>query len=146
MRTLQELKDKLNRLNMDIADVLEYSKYKDYDDLSGVDFSKSAEDLFLVEEYRMILDRLDWVNSELEYLKQPIREEGTLYLNDSGRYQIKGSNTYFASGYGIEFLIYDEFNDTYSWHTSTVEHNGTDYYIVHYKDVSLNGLKVRVRK
>lgn len=146
MNKLSELTMKLNSLNADIKEVLEYSKFRDYEDLSALDYNKNAEDLLLIEEYRILLDKLDYVSNEIEYLKRPIKEEGTLYLNELGRYQIKGSNTYYSSGYGIEFLTYDDYKDCYCWHTSTVEHNGKDYYIVGYPSVELNGLKVRVRR
>lgn len=145
MKTLQELTTKLNILNSDIKEILKYSEYEQYEDLSGIEHSNNSEDLLLVENYRILLEKLDSINHILNYLQRPIKEEGTLYLNESGRYQIKGSATYYTSGNGIEFLTYDDYNDSYSWHTSTVEHNGKDYYIVGYSEVSLNGLNVRTR-
>ena len=90
---------------------------------------------------------------DLEYLNKSILFEDTLILRPDGRYGTRNNKTYYTSGSGIEFLINEEvlgedgyFTDKPAWRTSTVEHNGTDYYIVGYKDVDLNGLKVRVRK
>ena len=99
MGTIKELQEEMQKLSSQIATVLSVSKYRDYYDLSGIEYS-----------------------------------------------------TNYTSGSGIEFLINEEvlgedghFTEVPAWRTSTVEHNGTDYFIVGFKDIDMNGLRVRVR-
>ena len=47
---------------------------------------------------------------------------------------------------GLEVLIYDDFEERYSWVASRIEHNGQDYYIVGLRDTKLEGLKARIRE
>ena len=154
MGTIKELQEEMQKLSSQIATVLSISKYRDYDDLSGIEYStNNPDDLSLVDEYRSILCKLSDVQYDLEYLNKPVLFEDTLILRSDGRYGTRNNNTYYTSGSRIEFLINQEvldedghFTDKPTWRTSTVEHNGNDYFIVGYKDVDLNGLKVRVRK
>lgn len=154
MGTLKELQEEMQKLSLQIATVLSVSKYIDYDDLSGIEYStNNPDDLLLIDEYRSILYKLSDLQYDLEYLNKPVLYEDTLILRPDGRYGTRNNKTYYTSGNGIEFLINDEvlgvdghFTEVSAWRTSTVEHNGINYFIVGYKDVDLNGLKVRVRK
>ena len=154
MGTIKELQEEMQKLSSQIATVLSVSKYRDYDDLSGIEYStNNPDDLLLIDEYKSILYKLSDVQYDLEYLNKSILFEDTLILRPDGRYGTRNNKTYYTSGSGIEFLINEEvlgedghFTEVPAWRTSTVEHNGTDYYIVGYKDVDLNRLKVRVRK
>ena len=95
----------------------------------------NAEDFFLYQE---LYDKLDDAYRLLRYLSKEIIGEYHLYLNESGRYEaFKG--TYYTSGSSIEFLYEGR------WHLSTVESNSEQYYIVHFKNLDLEGLKVRIR-
>lgn len=71
--------------------------------------------------------------------------EGQLLKNSRGRYE-SGDGHEYTSGSGIEVEIYDSFDERYNWEWASVEHDGTDYYIVGHKDVKMDGLKVRRRK
>ena len=153
MTELKELQEEMSKLQKQIATVLNISKYREYDDLSGVNYSvRNPDDLLLIDEYKNMLYKLSDVQYDLEYLSKSILFEDTLVLRPDGRYGTNNGKTYYTSGSGIEFLCTDEclneeghFEDMQAWRTSTVEHNGTDYYIVGYKDLDMNGLKVRVR-
>ena len=154
MGTLKELQEEMQKLSSQIATVLSVSKYRDYDDLSGIEYStNNPDDLLLIDEYKSILYKLSDVQYDLEYLNKSILFEDTLILRPDGRYGTRNNKTYYTSGSGREFFNNEQvlgadgyLTDKPAWRTSTVEHNGTDYYIVGYKDVDLNGLKVRVRK
>ena len=105
-----------------------------------------------MDEYKSILYKLSDVQYDLEYLNKSILFEDTLILRPDGRYGTRNDKTYYTSGSGIEFLINEEvlgedghFTNKPAWRTSTVEHNGTDYFIVGFKDIDMNGLRVRVR-
>jgi len=54
----------------------------------------------------------------------------------------------YTCGNTIEFLYYDSYDEREKWAVSSVEHDGTDYYITgnRYKEVKLDGLTVRVRR
>ncbi|MCC2821034.1 DUF5348 domain-containing protein [Lachnoclostridium pacaense] len=150
---ITDMSDKLNNLNNEIKRILSVSGYEDYNDLSNVDYdNSSSEELLLMDEYNKIVEKLSDVNDTLVYLKRPIEYTGRLYKDSRGRYSI--DNYTWTSGSTIEFLCKDDWHDrevdgewvnTPYWAISRMEHNGQDYYIVHYNDMALDGLEVRVR-
>lgn len=150
---ITDMSDKLNNLNNEIKRILSASGYEDYNDLSNVDYdNSSSEELLLMDEYNKIVEKLSDVNDTLVYLKRPIEYTGRLYKDNRGRYSI--DNYTWTSGSIIEFLCKDDWHDrevdgewvnTPYWAISRIEHNGQDYYIVHYNDMALDGLEVRVR-
>lgn len=154
MADIKDLQKEMRKLQSQIAAVLSVSDYRNYDDLSGIEYStNNPDDLLLVDEYKSILYKLSGIQYDLEYLSKPILFEDTLILRPDGRYGTRNNKTHYTSGSGIEFLYYEEvlgadgyFTEKPAWRTSSVEHDGTDYFIVGYKDVSLNGLTVRVRE
>ncbi len=143
MENIKDLQNEMQKLSSQIATVLSVSKYEDYDDLSGIEYhTNNPDDLLLVNEYKSILCKLSDIQYVLEYLNKPILFEDTLILRSDGRYGTRNGKTYYTSGSRIEFFVnYDK----PAWKTSTVECNGTEYYIVGYKDIALNGLRVRIR-
>ena len=155
-RTVKDIMTELSDLNLSIQKILYHTKFEDYDDLSGLDIDyTSAEELYLVDELRTILDKLDDVSHNLKYLERPIKSEGVLHKNRNGRYEFNGIE--LSSGYGLEYLNaddrhmrYDD-NDNYIvtpyWAYGRIEHDGNDYYIVGAsKGLELEGLKVRIRR
>lgn len=154
MENIQNLQNEMQKLLSQITTILSISKYDEYDDLSKIEYNiNNPDDLLLVNEYRSILYKLSDIQYQLKYLSKQVIFEGTLILRPDGRYGTPDGEVYYTSGSRIEFLINDEvegkdgyFIEMPAWRTSTVEHNGTDYYIVGYKDINLNGLKIRVRK
>ena len=153
MVDIKELTDELTKLQSQIKTVLRLSNYREYDDLSDIQYSRTPDNLLLVDEYRGILDKLSDMEYDLDYLNRPVEFEDILTLRLDGRYGCRNHNQYYTSGTPIEFLYYDEvcndsgeFETLPMWRCSRVEHNGSDYYVVGYSDVELNNLKVRVRK
>jgi hypothetical protein len=105
------------------------------------------EDLYLRTIFYKISDKLDDVISLSNYVFATVVGEGILRKNSLGHYEC-GESHYYTSGSPIEFLYYDKDDDRYEWCSSTVEHDGNDYYIVGYKDVKdvkMEGLKVRIK-
>ena len=155
MADLKELSDEMAKLKKQIETIFNVSKYRDYEDLSGLDDYrqiKTADQRQRLEEYRNILYKLNEIQADLAYYNQPIREVGTLRKNSQGRFETEKGH-YYTSGSGIEFLrveeVYnsdtDEWEDVEIWTTSRVESKDGKYYIVYYPNVELSGLKVRVR-
>lgn len=155
-KNLYEIKDEvLFELHGKIKRILQHAEFENYADLSGVEYDEtSPEDLFVKDELRDILYKLDDVYWALNYLGRPVKVEGVLHKNSSGRYEVEGIE--LTSGHGLEYLAtddrhcrYDE-NDEYVvtpyWRSSSIEHNGTDYYIVGADDLKeLENLRVRLR-
>ena len=123
-------------------------------DLSEIDYDlMDSNEGFLIDEYASILMNLADVKSRLDYLNRRVLFTDQLVLNESDRYETSNGRMCYTSGSPIEFQYIDEamneegeFIDIPTWRTSTVEHNGTDYYIVGYPEIDLDGLKVRVRE
>lgn len=151
--TLNELERELYALKGKIRDILnrvdfacdDLSALGDYEQVSG-----DPDGLFKMDEYRSILYKLQSVMDELEYLRRPIKITGRLRRNDQDRYEVDGME--LTCGTGIEYLAcdnqhWDAGTDTNSpyWKYSSIEHDGTDYYLTADKHVSLEGLTVRMR-
>lgn len=155
-KTVKEIMTELSDLNVTIQKILYHTEFEEYDDLSGLDIDDtSAEELYLVDELRCILDKLSDVSHNLKYLEQPIKSEGVLHKNRNGRYEFNGIE--LSSGYPLEYLATDDrhmrYNDnddyvsTPYWCYGRIEHDEKDYYIVGAdKDTKLEGLRVRIRR
>ncbi|WP_411679589.1 DUF5348 domain-containing protein [Clostridium thailandense] len=144
MNDLEKLLNSANNISKQIDELLKKSNYKNYDDLSSlkIDYN-DAEQLLLLDELKVILDRLESVKIKIDYLNLPIIYTGFLQKNSNGRYAIGTKE--FSSGAGIEVLVYDDFCDKKYWIKTRIEHNGKDYYLVGYKNIQMQGLEVRVR-
>lgn len=89
-------------------------------------------------------NQMDQLVRSLEYLVRPVKYEGKLFKNSSGRYELV-NGWYFATGYGIELFIPDneEPNGGY-WISTHIGHNG-DYYAVGAPKLPLQGALARYR-
>lgn len=154
-KTVKEIMSELSDLNISIQKVLYHAEFENYEDLSGLDINRSdADELYLLDELRGILDKLDDVSHNLKYLERPVKSEGVLHKKLNGRYEFNGME--LSSGYPLEYLAtddrhmrYDE-NDEYVitpyWSYGRIEHDGNDYYITGAdKGTKLEGLRVRIR-
>jgi hypothetical protein len=145
MADLQAALSEAVKLNRSISQFLKFSTYTDYDDLSGLDIDfTDGEQLLLWEELRRITDKLADVQEYISYLTRPITEVSRLRKGTSGKYRTAKGHYYDCCS-GIEALVTDEYHDVPYWTRTTVEHNGEDYYLVGYKNLPMNGLRVRVR-
>lgn len=128
-----------------ISRLLRNSTYDRFDDLSGLEINyEDAEQLLLLDELRGIMEKLADVEDMIRYLDLPIREEGNLRKNASGRYET-ASGHYYCCGSPIEALVTDDRYPVAYWVRTSVEHDGRDYYLVGHRDVSMAGLMVRIR-
>lgn len=155
MAALQRLRDEMETLQKQIETVLSISEYRENEDLSGLsDYAqvKSADEWQRIEAYQQILGRLEKVQDSLSYYERPVQEVSRISRNEDGRFETERGH-YFTSGNVIEFLRTEQvfnygtsqYEDADIWTKSRIEHNGTDYYIVGYPDVSLPNLQVRIR-
>lgn len=152
MKTIDELTEELKKLNSSLKSIVKASTYSEYDDLSGLEYDRTdPEQLFLVEEYRGILDKLESVSRSISYLQQPIAYSGKLTKQENGRYSC--GEYELTSGSGLEVLEPCEllnsegvFVDGYRWTSTRLEHNGNDYYLVGVQADSLEGMQARIRE
>ncbi len=145
MADLQAVLAEAVKLNRSITQFLKFSTYPNYDDLSGLDIDfKDGEQLFLRDELRGIASRLTDVQDYILNLSSPIVEVSRLRKGTAGMYRTTKGH-YYGCRSIIEALVSDEYHDVPYWTRTVVEHNGKDYYMVGYKDISLKGLTVRVR-
>ena len=154
-RTLTDIMTELKALNPSIKQLLAHADYENYEDLSGLEIDRAdAEQLFLLDELQKLLYKLDDVSYTLNYLCRPVKVEGVLHKNSTGRYEVNGYE--LTSGNGIEYLATDDrhmrynTNDDYVptpyWKASRIEHDGKDYYIVGASDLNtLENVRVRIR-
>lgn len=133
---LKKVLSSASSLSRTISELLKKSTYENYDD-------NDEEQLLLLDEFKRILDKLENAKRDIDYLNRPIAYAGFLQKNSRGRYEIGDKE--FTSGNGIEVLVYDNFYEKKRWTKARIEHDGEDYYLIGYKDVPMQGLKVRIR-
>lgn len=138
MTDLQMVLSEADKLNRGISQFLKFSTYHDYDDLSGLDIDfADGEQILLLDELRRITDRLADVQEYIAYLSRPILEVSLLRKGIAGKYRT-AEGRFYDCGSSIEALVSDEYHEVPYWTRTTVEHNGTDYYLVGYKGLSMD--------
>ena len=146
MADINKVFEEAQKLKWNIGSLLKLSGYERNGDLSGLNIDyENGEQLFLTEELRGIMEKLDDVNWRLKYLSRPVKEVSCLHKNRSGRYETSGGHSY-TSGHSIEALVPDDYSNVNCWVRTRVEHDGKDYYLVGHHDVSMEGLTVRIRE
>ena len=139
---IQQLQDRLIDLNID--KLLTQSGFDIRNDLYEMECGSDPDSLMIREELTDVLHHLDIANSILTYLNKRVEGEYTLCKKANGRYSCGAWE--FTCGNRIEFYGYDADLEKYRWYVSRIEHDGNDYYIVGFRNMPLDGLKVRVRR
>ena len=153
-KNVHDLMGDVNKLNLEIKHLLTCAGYELDSPLDISHNPDDAEELFLMDELKNILAMLDDVSYSLAYINSPIKAEGVLHQNNSGRYEFNGIE--LTSGHGLEYLATDDHHYKHDehgecinvpyWRSSTIEYSGNNYYIVGDLDLELEGLKVRIRE
>lgn len=145
MADLQAALSEAVKLNRSIAQFLKFSTYLEYNDLSGLDIDfYDGEQILIWDELRRITNQLADVQEYISYLTRPVIEVSRLRKGTAGKYRTAKGHFYDCRS-SIEALVTDEYHEVPYWTRTTVEHNGADYYLVGYKGLSMDGLRVRVR-
>ena len=146
MADLNAVYAEMQLLDYKIKSILHLSSYEEYDDLSGLHIDyEDGQQIFLQKELMNILKNLSDVHSRLEYLSRPVKETSRLHRNGSGRYETEQGHCY-TCGSRIEALVTDSSEEVPYWVRTSVEHDGSDYFLVGCKNVCMDGLTVRVRE
>ena len=141
---LSKASREVTRISQDIEKLVKETQFEEYDDLSGREFDlDDPNQIQLWDEMKHIMDRLNGIRHDVEYLNKRVIASGKLYKNSNGRYEACGRE--FSSGSLIEALIDDGLFDSPRWEVSRIEHNGSDYYLYGHKEVNLSGLEIRIR-
>ena len=130
MANINEIMLQASELQPGISRLLRNSTYPRYVDLSGLEINyEDGEQLFLLDELRGVMEKLADVEDCIRYIAQPVLKMEQLRKNVSGRYET-GSGFYYCCGSPIEALVTDGRYDVPYWVRTSVEHDGTDYYLV----------------
>lgn len=145
MADLQMVLSEAIKLNRGISQFLKFSVYKENDDLSGpdIDFS-DGEQCLLWKTLRHITDKLADAEEYISYLIRSIIEVSRLRKGTAGKYWTAKGHYYDCCS-SIEVLVTDEYHGVSYWTRTTVERNGENYYLVAYKGLSMEDLRVRLR-
>lgn len=137
--------EQMTGLKIRIDDILRSSTYDEHADLRGLHVDrKDSDQLFLLKELRSIMRKLAEAGCSIEYISRPVKEVSSLHQNEDGEYVTEQGYRY-RSGSLIEVLLQDDSQEFPCWVLTKVEHDGEDYYLVGYEDISMEGLNVRVR-
>lgn len=141
---LEELTEKIQSTSQTIRRLLKDVGYEYEEYLESVQVDQSNPDeVQLMTEYMRILKRLDEVTDTMDYLNQPIAHEGTLQMNQNGRYEFDGIE--LTCGCPVEILVQDSEDDPPEWVASRIEaDNG--YYFVARRRMQLEGKRARQRE
>ena len=75
MADINKVFEEAQKLKWNIGSLLKLSGYEKNGDLSGLNIDyEDGEQLFLTEELRGIMEKLDDVNWRLKYLSRPVKE------------------------------------------------------------------------
>lgn len=140
---VKEYQERLNRLICDLKRMLWYEM------LDTVDEPSNADEWQLYTAIEETKKNLEVAVSSMEYLRKPIKAEQKLHYDLSDE-RYKCDYCTYTCGRHIEFCYYDDETECCKWAESRVEysHNHEScngYYIVGYRDVPLDGLRVRFR-
>ena len=76
-RHIKDIMAEVTELNIKLQQILYHSQYEMYDDLSGLEWDKTdADQLFMLDELRQIMYKIDDISHTLNYLEKPIKAEG----------------------------------------------------------------------
>lgn len=105
----------------------------------------NQEDSYLYDKIELLLQPLEELHTELRHIRRGTYREYTLSRFPNGRYGYideKGDIHTFSRGDPVDARIPSaEGHD--KWVSTSMEHNGSDYYLLGYRHLSLYGLKVK---
>lgn len=145
MADINSIMSQAAELRAAITRLLISSTYHRCGDLSEVSLNPhDSEQLFLRDELEQAMEKLADAADIIRHIGSPVDEISHLHRNSLGKYETAQGHVY-RCGSPIEALVSDDRHDVPYWTRTRVEHDGEDYYLVGYRDVSLNGLVIRTR-
>lgn len=131
---VNEVLELLNKMKYDLKRIQSEEEFEhDYN---------NAEERFKNNMARKVAHHAEELYYLAEWLAKPIKAEGRLVKNSSGRYEIEGTDYYFTSGSAIE--VWDTEDEVYV--RTRIEYTNEDYYAYAFgPEVKLEGLRARTR-
>lgn len=138
---LNEMLEKSKRLKSSLKSFFDeiYEIENNWTDVYG----RNADDQYARNQLYKAAELLRQAHGELDALTSPVAAEGTLIRNSNGRFMLVGHE--LSSGYPIEYLEKDDFDDTEIWRRGRIEHYDGGYRIWKRPDIPLEGLRVRIK-
>ena len=145
MAKIKAIYESLSKLAEEIGEIEYQARFSEYSCDFKVEFnSDSPDDVQLYRNLHDIIEQLHKAKNTMDYLNNPIKDYTTLHKNCYDRYETEDGRE-FTCGSSIEYYGYDEYTERNAWIESRIEHNGDDYYIVGDRELSLEGLRIRIR-
>lgn len=145
MADIKAIYRSLTKLVEEIEGLERQAKFNDRSCEFKIEYNvDSSDEVQLFSNLSDILDNLHYVKTAVDYLNKPISKYTVLHKNDYDRYETEEGYE-FTCGCSIEYYGIDDYTEHYAWKTSRIEHNGDDYYIVGDRELSLEGLRIRIR-
>lgn len=134
--TVEELNCILQEFNVKIKELMHITGFDNDDHWHSIEFLDDIHDL--------VMSKLSDVCSIIEHMRLPVIAESVLSFDKAeGRY--RDDSHVYRWGDFIEFYYYDDWERESRWCTSTIEHDGSRFYILGFPNVKLDGLRVRHR-
>lgn len=130
------------RLSASIKQFYEHINKVDDNGWSDV-YSRTAEDQYIRNQLSRAAQLLKSAEYILRDTTAPVKDEGVLLPGENGRYTLNGQD--ITSGYPIEYLVYDDFDEVHLWRSGRIEYYDGDYRIYNYPEIQLAGLRVRIK-
>ncbi len=142
---LEALLEEAGSLNRQIKALLKESGFYEAYGLDTVDYDENnMEHLYAMEHLERCMERLKNVSMELDHVTGTVLYEGRLHRNASGRYGIGDYD--LSAGAHLEYISLDDRHGGKPyWKYSQIERRGEDYCLTAERDVSLEGLYVRIK-
>lgn len=148
--TFHDVFEKLAVIDQAAVSLLKETSFHSREGLGGSvrPLQEPAEDIFLRDLTENMLESLELLHEEFNYIKSPVCGEYQLELFPNGRYGFfdkNGKIHVLSCGKTIEVKIMDRYGRL-RWARSRIEHDGSDYYLWGHLSIPLTGLTVRERE
>ena len=83
---IKDIFNEVEELNLKIKQVLYHAEFENYEDLSALEYdSANPDQLMMLDELKSMLTKLEEISNTINYLSRPVKKEGKLHKNRSGR-------------------------------------------------------------
>lgn len=125
---INALEEKLFLMNSEIEKILMETNYQNNLCQSDISYDDAdADQCMFFDEFYSIFTHLDYVNTVLNYIQLPIKDEGILKSDGQGKYYI--NQTEINCGDTIEILLLDLNTGTMRWNIIRLQNQNHDHYL-----------------
>jgi len=144
MMKVEELYKETKKITEQIKHVLKMVDYDGSSELSEITV-ETADDMFLLNELRIIYNKLEAAVIREDYLGGKVCAEGFLRKNNGGRYELDDFE--LTCGSTVEYFHEGDDDEPAMWKKGRIEHSTEKgYYIVGADFTKLDDVRVRLRR